>query len=84
MKHVEVLWKKVNYPLGLGLLFDVRNDETAYTLGDFPGIILYNGNTRTLKYYDLTSKPDITIIKRMLGIISLCVNKTPSEISLPT
>ena len=84
MKNVNILWKGVSYPIGLGRLIDVRNDETAYSLGDFPGIIIYSGNERTLKYYDLSSKPDISTIKRILGIISLFLNKLPSEISLPT
>lgn len=83
MKQVIILWEKVEYPIGLGRLIDVRNDETTYSLGDFPGLIIYKGNEKTLKYYNLSSKPDITIIKRILGIISLFLNKLPSEISLP-
>ena len=83
MNHVKILWEKVNFPVGLGRLMDIRNDETAYSLGDLPGIVIYKGNEKTLEYYDCTNNPDINIIKRVIAIVSLWVEKIPSKIKIP-
>lgn len=83
MKFTKILWKDVNYPRGLGELATFYGYVARFTLGDIPGILTYNVKDKTLIYFHYSSNPDITIIKRAVGIVSLWVEKLPSEISLP-
>ena len=84
MCDIKIVWENVNCPSDLGELTLVKGDLKIYTPYKIPGVFAYNVKTRNLGYFDYSSNPDITIIKCVLRIISLCVNKMPSEISLPT
>lgn len=84
MNGISITWENVKYPVGLGQLADVRRDETMYSLGNFPGILIFKGESKNIEYYDCTENPDINIIKRVIAIVSLWVEKMPSKISIPT
>lgn len=84
MHGINIIWENVNYPVGLGQLADVRRDETMYSLGNLPGILIFKGESKTIEYYDCTENPNINIIKRVIAIVSLWLEKIPSKISMPT
>lgn len=84
MEGISIIWENVKYPVGLGHLVDVRSDETMYSLGNLPGILIFKGESKTIEYYDCTKNPDINIIKRVIAIVSLWVEKIPSKIRIPT
>ena len=83
MKFTKIVWEDVNYPRGLGELASFFGYEARFTLGNIPGVFTYNVEKKSLIYMHYSSNPDIIIIKRVLGIISLWVEKLPSVIKLP-
>lgn len=83
MKYTKIVWKDVNYPRGLGELASFYGYEASFTLGNIPGIFTYNVENKSLVYFHHSSNPDVTIIKRVIGIITLWIEKLPSVIKLP-
>lgn len=83
MNGIRITWENVKYPVGLGQLVDVRGDEALHSLGNLPGILIFKGESKTIEYYDCRENPNINIIKRVIAIVSLWVEKIPSKISIP-
>lgn len=83
MKHVSIIWKDIDFPRGLGVLVNGMRDITMYTIGYYPGFLIYKGEARELEYYSATIHPDMNVIKRVTGIVSLWINKLPAEVKLP-
>ena len=83
MKYTKIVWEDVFYPRGLGELTSFYGYEARFTLGNIPGIFTYNVVNKSLVYLHYSCNPDITIIKRVIGIITFWLEKLPSVIKLP-
>lgn len=70
---------KCKTPVGLGELRSIDDKESIYTIGNFPGVLVYNWESKSLKYYLYSMNTDKAVIRRVITIVTMWLDKLPSQ-----